>query len=68
VGSSGRGNGQFSGPQGICCDNGAVYVNDENNHRIQVFDKEGKFVRMWGSSGSGGNGQLNFPYAIRTPK
>jgi sugar lactone lactonase YvrE len=24
-----------------------VYVNDRGNRRIQVFDKDGKFVRMW---------------------
>jgi len=36
---------------------GNLYVADSGNHRIQVFDGNGNFLRMWGSSGSG-NGQF----------
>jgi hypothetical protein len=28
---------QLSGPQGICCDNDAVYVSEYGNNRIQAF-------------------------------
>jgi NHL repeat len=29
-----------------------VFVNDRNNHRIQVFDENGKFLRMWSTGGA----------------
>jgi DNA-binding beta-propeller fold protein YncE len=28
-----------------------VFVNDRNNHRIQVFDENGKFLRQWSTGG-----------------
>src|SRR4051812_4475217 len=37
-----------------------VYVCDELNNRIQVFECEGKFLRKWGSAGNG-DGQFNQP-------
>ncbi len=37
-----------------------IYVPDTFNHRIQVFDKEGNFVALFGSYGSG-PGQLRMP-------
>lgn len=46
------GDGQFSDPQGIAVDGaGNVYVSDTGNHRIQKFDKDGKFLLKWGSKG-----------------
>jgi DNA-binding beta-propeller fold protein YncE len=38
---------------------GNLYVLDAGNDRIQVFDPEGHFMRMWGKSGSG-EGEFNF--------
>jgi len=38
---------------------GNLYVLDAGNDRIQVFDPEGHFIRMWGASGSG-EGGFNF--------
>jgi DNA-binding beta-propeller fold protein YncE len=34
---------------GVTVDPGTrqVYVNDRGNRRIQVFDEQGKFIRMW---------------------
>ena len=32
---------------------GAMYVMDPGNHRIQIFDAEGNFVRSFGSKGEG---------------
>ena len=32
---------------------GAVYVTDRNNYRVQKFDADGVFITEWGSSGSG---------------
>jgi sugar lactone lactonase YvrE len=36
---------------------------DENNHRIQKFDTDGKFITKWGTVGSG-DGQFVFPSSI----
>jgi len=60
-GSDGNGNGQFNGSYGICVDsNGNILVSDSNNHRIQIFDSEGKFISTFISNGNGnGNGQFN---------
>ncbi len=40
-----------------------VYVVDGDNHRIQVFDKDGGFLFMWGSNGPG-DGQFIYPTGI----
>ena len=37
-----------------------IYVADKNNHRIDVFDTNGKYIKSWGSLGSG-KGQFNNP-------
>lgn len=47
-GSPGTDPGQFNLPHNICCDAaGRVYVADRENHRIQVFDGDGKFLTQW---------------------
>jgi streptogramin lyase len=47
-GSKGTGPGQFRLPHSIGIDrNNNVYVGDRSNHRIQVFDTDGKFLRMF---------------------
>ena len=33
---------------------------DRDNHRIQIFNSEGQFVRKFGSNGNG-NGQMQRP-------
>ena len=44
-GSSGSGPGQFNLPHNICCDrSGTVYVADRENSRVQIFDRNGKFL------------------------
>ncbi len=41
--------GEFNLPHNIHCDaDGWVYVADRENHRIQVFDGNGKFETQWG--------------------
>ena len=37
--------------------NGYIFVADYNNHRIQVFNSEGQFIRQWMN---GGNDELQF--------
>jgi len=63
-GVQGTKNGQFSDPQGIFVDGkDLVYVADTLNHRIQVFDKNGKHKTSFGSYGSE-NGEFLFPHDI----
>jgi DNA-binding beta-propeller fold protein YncE len=65
-GSSGSGDGQFDGLQGIAVDpSGNVYVADLWNHRIQKFDANGNFLTKWGSPGSG-DGQFVLPRGLAT--
>jgi len=47
-GDYGTGPGQFRTPHAIAVDrNDEIYVGDRANRRIQVFDAEGKFLRMF---------------------
>jgi DNA-binding beta-propeller fold protein YncE len=47
-GRSGRGPGEFNLPHNVTCDaDGYVYVADRENHRIQVFDGNGKYEAEW---------------------
>jgi DNA-binding beta-propeller fold protein YncE len=40
--------GQFNIVHNICCDkDGYVYVADRENHRVQVFDAQGRFETQW---------------------
>ena len=41
-----------------------IYVADSCNHRVQVFDRDGAFLRTYGEAGSG-VGQLSYPYDVR---
>jgi DNA-binding beta-propeller fold protein YncE len=47
-GEPGTDPGQFNIAHNICCDDdGWVYVADRENHRVQVFDGNGKFETQW---------------------
>ena len=47
-GKPGAGPGEFNLPHNIACDaDGWVYVADRENHRVQVFDGDGKFETQW---------------------
>lgn len=47
-GEEGTGVGQFALPHGVFLDKeDRVYVADRENHRIQIFTKEGKFIKQW---------------------
>ncbi|MFM7582606.1 MAG: hypothetical protein ACKO9F_07790, partial [Caldilinea sp.] len=59
-GSQGSGNGQFRNPTGVAVDSsGNVYVADFNNHRIQKFDSNGRYLMQWS-----GNGSLYYPTGV----
>ena len=76
-GTQGSGDGEFSAPFMIAVDDsGDVYVTESDlgdlspggnafavNHRVQVFDATGRFLRKWGSIG-GENDQFACPYGI----
>jgi uncharacterized protein (TIGR03663 family) len=67
-GCQGDGRGQFNEPWGIAADqDGNVYVADTWNHRVQKFDKDGKFVNAWGVFESTG-GELGKPFAFYGPR
>ena len=47
-GEPGTGPGQFNLVHNIACDDaGLVYVADRENHRVQVFDGNGKYQTEW---------------------
>lgn len=47
-GDYGLESGQFNFPHSVCTDSaGRVYVADRENHRVQIFDREGQFLEKW---------------------
>lgn len=53
-GKRGKGNGEFDTPTGVAVDAaGNILVVDTDNHRVQVFDAQGKFLSSFGKRGNG---------------
>ena len=47
-GRKGAGPGELDGPHTLAIDSqGRVFVGDRGNHRIQIFDQEGRFLDQW---------------------
>ena len=64
IGSIGEEDGQFKLPTSIALDSQEqMYISDEFNDRISVFDLSGKFLHKWGEHGSG-DGQLDGPSGL----
>jgi tripartite motif-containing protein 71 len=40
-----------------------LYTLDRDGARVQVFDKNGTFIKKWGSEGTG-DGQFDLPYGV----
>ena len=60
----GQAEGQFVWPVAMAFDSrDRLYVTDEYNHRVTVFDSSGKLLGVWGALGSG-SGMLNGPAGI----
>ena len=61
---AGSGDSQFRWPVALAFDSqDCLYVTDEQNHRVTVFDSNGEFLRKWGSPGRG-EGQFNGPAGV----
>ena len=52
-GSSGAGDGEFSGATGLQAGVEGVYVADSGNNRVVHFDSDGNFLKSWGGAGTG---------------
>lgn len=65
-GSTGTGQGQFTSPLGIAISrDDKVYVSENSNHRIQVFDVNGGFLFQIGTGIAGtGNNQFSSPQGL----
>ena len=64
VGSKGSDEGQFSNPWGVVFNSKTnnIYVAEERNHRVQVFDKDGKYSFKFGDMD--GPGKMKSPLCI----
>jgi len=63
-GGPGSGSSGFDQPRGIAAGpQGNIYVTDQNNHRVVVFDRLGGYLFEWGSYGSSA-GMFLFPAGI----
>jgi len=65
-GTSGSNEGEIRTPRAVATDcRGRIYVVEENNHRLQVFDHNGNFLRMLGgTSSSSDQGHFYSPHGI----
>lgn len=53
----------LSMPRAVFADGGYIYVSDTNNHRVVVFDYNGRVVRKFGDTGDQSK-RLIFPYGL----
>ena len=60
VGTRGNGRGEFLNPWGVVVEHKSdnIYVADQSNHRVQVFDREAKYLFEFGS------GKMQSPLCI----
>ncbi|CAF0836348.1 unnamed protein product [Didymodactylos carnosus] len=62
-GRKGQNQSEFDCPDFICYRQNILAVSDFNNHRVQVFDKYGQFLFMFGQYGCE-NGQFRYPRGL----
>ena len=63
-GRSGNAPGEFNRPEGLGLDaQDCLHVADSCNHRIQIFARDGTFLRAYGKAGKG-LGELSYPYDV----
>jgi len=64
-GSNGQGDGQFVNPRALTISpQGQLYVADSGNHRVQIFDQDGNFLKAWDGEEGSAPGQLTEPWGI----
>ena len=52
-GNEGVKKGEFKGPKGVAYSSkGYIIVADSENHRVQLFNEDGRFLRSFGSLGN----------------
>ena len=67
-GKEGSGDGMFEYPLRVAVnDRNEIVVADQFNHRVQVFDSNGTFLRFFGHRGENA-GEFNRPFGIATDK
>jgi DNA-binding beta-propeller fold protein YncE len=68
LGRRGSGEVEFNNPKGMALSlENLIYIVDSENHRIQVIDTDGKFIRQFGSKGSEAgceDGRFRQPHGI----
>ncbi len=61
-GNSGTGEGEFLNPEDVILDGqGRVFVTEWSNHRVLVFDADGRFLASWGGMAGLGERQFGNP-------
>ena len=64
-GCEGYDDGEFKSPTGIALDaEGHIYVADTDNHTIQKFDKDGRFLARIGDEPGDAEGQFYYPRGL----
>ena len=67
-GQQGSGDGMFTYPVGVAVnDEDEIVVADQGNHRVQVFDSNGTFLRSFGRKGEN-DGEFKYPFGIAIDK
>ena len=68
LGKQGSGEGMFQHPYGVAVsDRDEIVVADRGNHRVQVFDSNGTFLRFFGREGKNA-GEFNFSVGVAINK
>lgn len=57
------GGGEFDKPMAVTVANDRIYMTDTNNKRVQILDREGNQIKIFGAWGSK-PGEFQFPYGI----
>ena len=67
-GKKGSGDGMFMYPYGVAVSDGdEIVLADSNNHRVQVFDSNGTFLRFFGREGKNA-GEFKYPVGVAINK
>ncbi len=68
LGGPGAGPGEFNNPGGIAVGpEGHLFIADFANHRVQELNRDGGFIRQWGTTGEKGyihGGDFNYPIDV----